>query len=499
MKLRIPLALKIGLWLILNLLLLVGVGVALLLGNGGIRGVMERSVGDQLRNVGDVIMAEYNREPLAGRERLLAGYSADYRLSFYVFLNPGEQVGGPDVALPERIASKMGQPARRPPPRRAEDARPPPSRDGSRPPPPPPSAQEQLPRRMDDGSVPGRVLERIDPPGQWWFGVRVPVRVSPETAPQPGTLFAVSDSAWAFGSLLDLRPVLGAVGLAVVLSVLFWLPLVIRMTRALRTLSQATERIAEGNFATRVPTKRRDEIGHLGESINTMAGRLHTLVDGQKKFLADVAHELGSPVGRLQVGTSILEERVPSELRPALADVREEVEQMGQLVGELLDFTKAGMRSPEAVLMAVPLKPLVGQVVAREAGGRDVELRIAPDLTALADALLLERTLGNIVRNAVRCGGENVRIQIMAQLIVPDRIDVVVADDGPGVPSEALARLGEPFYRPDLARVRSAGGVGLGLSIVRSSVKAMGGTVRFTNRTPRGFQVEVELSAASSA
>ena len=77
-----------------------------------------------------------------------------------------------------------------------------------------------------------------------------------------------------------------------------------------------------------------------------------------------------------------------------------------------------------------------------------------------------------------------------------DRVVVVVEDNGPGVPASDLDRLGEPFFRPELARTRESGGVGLGLAIVRSSVNACGGEVRFANRTPRGFRAEIRLPVA---
>lgn len=297
--------------------------------------------------------------------------------------------------------------------------------------------------------------------------------------------------------MLDLPFVLEAVGLVLVLSLLFWLPLVVGMTRALRTLMQATERIALGRFDTRVPTARRDEIGRLGESINDMAARLERLVGGQKKFLADVAHELGSPVGRMQVGTSILEDRVPPDLRPAVADVREEVEQMGALIAELLAFTRAGHRPADAPLAAANVADAVQRAVAREGAGRLIAVTVEPDLWARADAALLTRVVSNLVRNAVRYAGEQAHIAIEARSRPGSgRVWLAVADDGPGVPEDTVARLGEPFFRPDAARTREAGGTGLGLSIVKEAVDAMAGTVRFANRVPCGFVAEIELSAA---
>lgn len=107
---------------------------------------------------------------------------------------------------------------------------------------------------------------------------------------------------------------------------------------------------------------------------------------------------------------------------------------------------------------------------------------------------LLARAVGNLVRNAIRYSGDSTPITVTAHN-GGGRGGVTVADEGPGVPPEALARLGEPFYRPEAARPRETGGTGLGLAIVRSAVSACGGEVRFANFTPRGFSAEIALSA----
>jgi two-component system sensor histidine kinase CpxA len=311
----------------------------------------------------------------------------------------------------------------------------------------------------------------------------------------PATLFIHPLSNWSLLRLLDLQSWLLGGGVAIGLSVLFWLPIVRSITRSLGLLTTATGKIAEGDFHTRVPATRRDEIGQLGDSVNQMAGRLDTLVNGQKRFLADIAHELGSPVGRLQVAVEILEARASDpELQAQVADVREEVQQMSALVNELLAFTKAGLRARSAELAPVELAPLVAQAVAREGGGARISTEVPAGLTARADGPLLTRAVGNLVRNAIRYSGDNTPIKVTAHN-GGARIVVTVSDEGPGVPPEALARLGEPFYRPEAARTRETGGTGLGLAIVRSAVLACGGEVRFANLTPHGFAAEIALGA----
>jgi len=119
---------------------------------------------------------------------------------------------------------------------------------------------------------------------------------------------------------------------------------------------------------------------------------------------------------------------------------------------------------------------------------------LAADLTVLADAELLERALGNLVRNALRYAPAG-PITLAAR-DGEDCVFIAITDEGPGVSPDALARLGEPFYRPDAARTSEAGGTGLGLAIVKAGIVACRGTVVFRNCAPRGFAAEITLARA---
>jgi len=295
--------------------------------------------------------------------------------------------------------------------------------------------------------------------------------------------------------LLDLTPWLGlALGVAAV-SIVFWLPFVRSLTRDLAKLTCATETIAAGRFDTRVAPLRRDELGTLGEAVNQMAERLNRLATGQKRFLGDIAHELGSPLGRMQVSVEILEQRADPSLRPAIHDVREEVEHMARLVEELLAFTRAGLQARPAMLASVELAPLVARVLAREAADDAVRVEISETLVVRGDPGLLDRAVGNLVRNALRHAGREAGITVRAETAGAE-VRLVVEDTGPGVPVEALARLGEPLYRPEVARTREGGGTGLGLAIVKTCVEVCEGTVEFAQRAPHGLRVTLRLKAA---
>ncbi|MBM3855469.1 MAG: HAMP domain-containing histidine kinase, partial [Verrucomicrobia bacterium] len=329
-----------------------------------------------------------------------------------------------------------------------------------------------------------------------WIGMRVPFAPAERAGrPAPALLVARVGSLWSLFHLIGLQAWLLAGGGVLALSVLFWLPLVRSITRSIGQLTAATEQISEGRFETRVDTRRRDELGRLGESVNRMAARLSDHMTGQKRFLGDVAHELCSPLARLQMATGILGEQAPASLQRTVADVREEVQHMSTLVNELLAFTKAGLQPRDVALSRVELGEAVRAAVLRENAAEQVAADLPAGLGVQANAELLDRALGNLLRNALRYGGAAGPIVVTARR-EGDRIILVIEDAGPGVPAADLDRLGEPFFRPEPARTRESGGVGLGLAIVRAGIAACHGEVRFANREPQGLRVELRFAAA---
>lgn len=534
MKVRFPLSLKISLWLLLNLLLLAAVAVGFFVAQGGlgwtalVAGPTGNRAQAKLNLIGSEVSAASSENRAAVLERFHAAYGAD----FMIFRGEPDPIAGPKLALPAEVKERVdamrqgmrlfwlgpgrggprpgpgsfggsdelrltrekmerGGPPPLPPRREPSEAggfskkeKGPPPEGRMEPPPPPDLARDR---------EHGRFVARAGQPASFWIGMRI--GFFDRGRPGPAAMLVRVDSFWALLRFLEIESwLLGGAGV-LALSVVFWLPLVHSITRSLRQLTRATEQIAEGRFDTRVPAaSRRDEIGQLGNSVNRMAARLDAHIHGQKKFLGDVAHELCSPLARLQMASGILDEQAPPALRETVNDVRDEVQQMSALVNELLAFTKAGLQPRDVPLQPVNLAVLAREATAREDSAGRVQLDVAENLEALADPLLLGRALANLVRNALRYAGEAGPITLTARREA-NHIIVAIEDEGPGVPPEALDRLGEPFFRPELARTREGGGVGLGLSIVRSSVVACGGEVRFANRQPRGFRAEVRLQA----
>jgi two-component system sensor histidine kinase CpxA len=151
------------------------------------------------------------------------------------------------------------------------------------------------------------------------------------------------------------------------------------------------------------------------------------------------------------------------------------------------------MKTAEIQLQSVRLRPLVQQVIGREAANHAaVKTEMAEHIEVRANPELLTRALANVIRNAVRYAGPEASIQIAASRHGP-HVKVCVTDNGPGVPDNVLNKLFDPFYRLEADRARSTGGTGLGLAIVKACVEACGGTVAAKNRVSGGLEISFTL------
>lgn len=415
--------------------------------------------------------------------QLLAQYTASTHASACLFTNQGTQLAGPPVNLPPAVlemirrdpeppfenhdshAARSGQPQRLSPP----------------PPPPPPL-----------------FLIRSSAPTRYWVGVRVPIRNETAARPGHGTLVWMSSSLWTNPFFFEYKPWLAVAVAVILVSVICWLPLIRGLTHSISQLTAATGAIAEGRLETRLSLHRRDELGQLSEAINRMAERLSGFVHGQRRFLSDVAHELCSPLARIQVSLGILDQRALDNQKKYVEGVQEEVEHMSGLVNELLLFSRAQISASATPLTRVKLAGTVRRVLERETSEKAIiETHLEERTEVMAHPEYLFRSLANVVRNAVRYAGEFGPIVISAHE-KEGMVSITVADTGPGIPEAELEGVFKPFYRPELARQRETGGVGLGLAIVRTCIEACGGTVQCRNRSPKGLEVEIRLPAAKT-
>jgi two-component system sensor histidine kinase CpxA len=494
MKPRLPLYSKILLWFFLNLLVLGVVFFVFFQWQFGLGfdWFLNRQIGTRAQALAELASGELAGTPRERWDDVLARYSTAYQSSVGLFRVDGRQIAGKPMVPPQQVLQRIGERPGFGPGMRGGMGQGPGQGRGPR------HAMESGPPGPLPAAVPGVslpwFLERSDKAPRWWVGIRIPLM--DEGAPGPGrlVLLMASDSLVGGGMFVDYWPlVLVGIGV-VVFSALFWLPLVRGLTRSIKQMTRATEAISEGRFDSRVDVKSRDELGRLGAAINRMAGRLEGFVSGQKRFLGDISHELCSPIARIQMALGILEERAGDAQKQHVSDLREDVQLMSTLVNELLSFSKAGLGGCEIRLQPVEVAEIIRRVVEREAQGEPrVVVESAGSVRALAEGELLSRALANLVRNALRYSSGAVRISATAS---DARVRITVADEGPGVPEDALQKIFDPFFRLDSSRSRETGGFGLGLAIVKTCVEAGGGTVRASNRQPSGLEVLIELPAA---
>lgn len=438
-------------------------------------------------------------------DRLLAGYASTTHASACLFDADGAQLAGPKLTLPDEVVAQVRH-HHGPPEGPDRDGLPqvrhhygPPegagpegaSRDMGA-----PAAESGVVIHAASGPPPPVFLLRFGPPTQYWVGVHVPIFNQGEMRPDDMTLVWRFSSLWTNSFFFDYTPWVAATLVVILVSAACWLPLIRGLTHSISQLTAATGAIAEGKLETRLRVKRHDELGQLSEAINRMAERLSGFVDGQRRFLSDVAHELCSPIARIQVSLGILDQRAQENQRKYVEGVQEEVEHMSALVNELLLFSRAQLNPSTTPLTRVNVAETVRRVLEREASeGSNIEVHVDEPTDVLAHPEYLFRSLANIVRNAIRYAGECGPVVISAAG-KNGMVSITVADHGPGIPEAELEVVFKPFYRPEFARQRETGGVGLGLAIVRTCIEACGGAVCCRNRASKGLEVEIQLPKA---
>ena len=467
---------KILLWFFMNLALVAAVLVVFFSFGSQIdlHAIFGQQASDRLRTAGRLISHELNQVPTANWSDVLARHAEIYQVDFALLLKGGSQSLSKNMDIPEPVMKMVMGSFRRKFPK----------------------GEFSLPLKpRDKYGIKRRFMMRTKNPTRYWAGVRIPVSLTPSRPPVRAVLLAVSDSITGNGFFFDPLPWIIVAAAVMLISVLLWIPLVRNITGPLARMTRAAEEIAKGGFDVRINEPRADEIGRLASAINHMTSRLCGFVKGQKRFLGDVAHELGSPIARIQLGLGILEQRVDANNRKRVVDVMEDVTHMSNLVNELLSFSRAEMDTAKVLLETIEVLPVLQRAVQREnMPTTEIITKIDPKIRVIADPELLARALANIIRNAVKYAGDAGPIHVSAKR-EGNKIEIQVKDSGPGVPDDLVKHLFEPFFRPEPSRDRCSGGVGLGLAIVKTCIETCKGTVSARNLKPKGFAVIITLTS----
>lgn len=504
MKPRFPLYAKILTWFFLNIIVLGVIGWFILHSQvkSGVDSFLSGYVTQRVEPLAREVIAELGKTSKDDWGEVLNRRSTENGVAFCLVLEGERGLFGTVPELPDELRRRL--PKGPPPGMRNRGPRRPRNDTGDEngnASPPPGEQDDDASRDMRPGPLNGpfpihqRFFVRTDNPEYYWVGIQTRF-TSVDEGGAPGAIFMRSKTFSAGGLFFDYTPWLLGTSSIVFISALFWVPLVRSITGSVSRVTKAAEQIAEGQFEVHVDTKRSDEIGRLSDAINRMAERLSGFVHGQKRFLGDTAHELCAPIARMQMALGILEQRADPKQQPYVDDVREELQNMSVLVNELLSFSKAGLRPKALKLKAIDVNALVQKIVSREVKDlAEIDLNIPEKLAVMGEEDLLVRAIGNVVRNAIRYASKSGPIQIAART-VKEGVEIIISDHGPGVPDDNISKLFDPFFRVDASRNRETGGVGLGLTIVKTCVEACGGTVSARNRKSGGLRVILRLQPA---
>lgn len=282
--------------------------------------------------------------------------------------------------------------------------------------------------------------------------------------------------------------------LAVALSGLVSLLLAALLSRSIRRLRHAAQRLAEGDLEVRVGYAGRDEVAALARDFDLMAERLRALLQSQKQLLSDLSHELRSPLSRLKVALELA--RHNGDHARALERIERESQRLEGLVSNVLSLAR--LESGQGALARRPLllAELLDSVVqdARfeaQLEQRTIELHIEADAEVVADPILLRAAVENVVRNALRHTPPQSAVEVVLEQGA-GQAAMRICDQGPGVPEADLERLFDPFTRLDAARGHSDG-FGLGLAIGARAMQAHGGSISAANRSAGGLCVTLSL------
>jgi signal transduction histidine kinase len=265
-------------------------------------------------------------------------------------------------------------------------------------------------------------------------------------------------------------------------------------------MAQAARRLARGDYGQRVQVRSRDETGQLAGAFNLMAGEMGGLERLRRDLVANVSHELKTPISALRGHLENLLDGVEEPNPALLALMVQQSERLSRLVDQLLDLSRLESGSAPLQLEHVRLSPLVDRViaelgVARPDGSLEVRNEVPADLPPVeADRERIHQVLFNLLDNAVRFTPAGGQVKVLA-VRENGSWEVSVVDTGPGIPKEHIPLVFERFYRVDPSRSRNDGGTGIGLAIARSVVEAHGGRIWAESEVGKGSSFHFVLPA----
>lgn len=329
----------------------------------------------------------------------------------------------------------------------------------------------------------GRVLWVLRPGGMR------PFMDGPRGVPPRGTISGLLSARLKSGWVDDVSALFVLLGTLFVAVTVGAYPVVRRLTRRLEALERGVEQFGAGDLGHRVDTGGRDEVAAVAVSFNRAAQRIEDLVRSSRALLANASHELRSPLARLKMAVAMTEGASAEQGDALRSEIDRDIRELDGLVEEVLLASRLDAQVPLRVEPVDLLGLLVEEAARVGASAEGVAVMVD------AEERLLRRALRNLLENARRYGGDDVDATVrMGQA---GQVEVQVCDRGPGVPEAYREQVFEPFFRLP-GHAERAGGVGLGLSLVRQIAERHGGSVCCLDREGGGscFAVTLPCGAA---
>ena len=294
--------------------------------------------------------------------------------------------------------------------------------------------------------------------------------------------------------------------LAMLPAALVCMVLSLYITRPITRLRATAQRLAGGDLSARSSPHRivrRDELGDLARDFDAMAAQIQLLMTAQRRFVADVSHELGAPLTRMHLALALLRRRFAGTNSVELERIERETDKLSNLVQQLLLLAglEAGACPAETLAPASTLS-LCESIIKDanfEAAHANCEVTGSrQDIVLMVYPQLLRRAIDNVLRNAIRYApvGTEIRLDCRADEDL-HHVILEVMDCGPGVPESMLSDIFQPFFRTAPGRESSSGGTGLGLSIASDAVRLHDGTIIAQNRKGGGLHITITLPLRS--
>lgn len=276
----------------------------------------------------------------------------------------------------------------------------------------------------------------------------------------------------------------------------------------MQRIAAAARRFGAGDLAARTGVRRNDELGEVARAFDDMAERVTRLMTAQRELMANVSHELQTPLSRIQVTVDLMLDGIDDRAKELLPEISHDLGEVERLIEDVMTLSRLDLSRADAAAIGAPLRceptelgDLVEQAVSRFGKlhpTRVVTIERTPAPCLSLDRVLVRRVIENLLDNARKYSEPDspIAVNVTADATV---VRVAVTDHGIGIDEADLARMFTPFYRTDRSRTRATGGVGLGLVLAKRVVEAHGGRIGIEAAPATGTTVHFELPLPTSS